>query len=354
MSTHPNPLDRFENVHKQADKWQKDLGKTSGLQVKRDSYLALIDGLTYGPDPKQGYVHNGYFYHPELKFFFTVPSGWKTQNSPIQFQMAPADGKALSVLRLSSEKTLNAAVQKAAENLKLNVLESQNENINGYSAIVTVSDQQAQDQAGNPAQPQVRLLSGFIQDGSYIYELHNLTSIDEFNQRVRTFENIVYGFRKLTDPAKINVEADRIKIATVGSNTNLQNFLSQSRIKSDRFEEHAILNGMELSDALSAGMKIKLIEHNFVVGGSDPGPVNNPGRANSDTRTKSNTNTKPNTNTNDNDGGLEKLPTKEGNTTTKPSGNTQDKTSKTNTNPTNTKKDTGPTKKDKPVLKPRR
>jgi predicted Zn-dependent protease len=57
QSTHPDPLNRYENVKKLSDKWQADLG-VSNLAVNRNSYLKMIDGLMYGEDPQHGYVED--------------------------------------------------------------------------------------------------------------------------------------------------------------------------------------------------------------------------------------------------------------------------------------------------------
>ena len=108
LSTHPDPLDRYNKVHDLATKWQADDLK-SKYDVGRDSYLRMIDGLIYGEDPRQGYVENNNFYHPELKFQFPIPSGWNTQNSPAQFQMVPQNGKSMMVLTLAQEKSLDEA-----------------------------------------------------------------------------------------------------------------------------------------------------------------------------------------------------------------------------------------------------
>ena len=56
-------------------------------------------------------MENNIFYHPELKFQFPVPAGWKHQNSPQQFQMAAPDGKAMMLLTLAPGESLEAAAQ---------------------------------------------------------------------------------------------------------------------------------------------------------------------------------------------------------------------------------------------------
>ena len=46
------------------------------------TYLARIDGLVYGDDPRQGFFRDGVFLHPELRFRIDFPQGWRTQNLP--------------------------------------------------------------------------------------------------------------------------------------------------------------------------------------------------------------------------------------------------------------------------------
>jgi len=66
MSTHPDPGRRYEEVNRLSDEYQE--GVAGPLTVNRNSYLEMIDGILYGPDPRQGYTDNHVFYHPELKF----------------------------------------------------------------------------------------------------------------------------------------------------------------------------------------------------------------------------------------------------------------------------------------------
>ena len=74
LSTHPDPGDRYNSVNQGAKNWQDSLNFPS-WKVNTNSYLHLIDGLVFGEDPRQGYVEGNIFYHPELKFKFSVPSG---------------------------------------------------------------------------------------------------------------------------------------------------------------------------------------------------------------------------------------------------------------------------------------
>lgn len=155
MSTHPDPADRYQKVGQLAEEWQ---GKTPGqsFKVNRDSYLQMLNGLVYGEDPRQGYVENGRFYHPELKFQYRVPDQWKTVNSPQQVQMAPEDGKAMMIFTLGQGKTLQEVADKFVSENKLTLVESKNLQVNGMRAMALVSDQypQGAQQQGATAAPQ--------------------------------------------------------------------------------------------------------------------------------------------------------------------------------------------------------
>ncbi|HEU5148023.1 MAG TPA: M48 family metallopeptidase, partial [Chryseosolibacter sp.] len=72
LSTHPDPADRERRVAKLAADWRKKTN-AANLEVDRENYLKMIDGIIYGEDPKQGFVENNVFYHPVLRFQFTVP-----------------------------------------------------------------------------------------------------------------------------------------------------------------------------------------------------------------------------------------------------------------------------------------
>ena len=255
LSTHPDPVDRYNKVHQLADKAQKGLDKKS-LQVNRDQYLRMIDGLVYGEDPRQGYVDNDYFYHPELKFQFAVPRRWKTANSASQFQMGEPNGKAAIILQLAAEKTLRQAASAFISNNKLKGLDQQNTRVNGLDAIIVLADQE------NPNNPQeaLRILTYFIQYNGLIYKLHGLALRNDYKQHEKYFLETMESFRKLTDPAKINVKPERIKIVTIPINSSLRDAFKHFKVPNDRHKELSILNGLELNDRVTKGMLLKIVQ----------------------------------------------------------------------------------------------
>jgi predicted Zn-dependent protease len=261
LSTHPDPADRNKNVQQLAAEWKAKVGDQK-LEVNRNSYLKMIEGMVYGEDPKQGFVEKNAFYHPVLKFQFPIPNGWQLQNSPQQVQMAPKNGKALMSLTLAPGKSLEEAGRALVEQYKLTVVESKSDNANGLPALAIVADQTGdpqQQQQQQRQQPAVRALIYLVQYGGNIYNIMGLSTANDFQGYFQTFYGVASGFKQLTDPAKLNRQPDRIRIKTVRQAGPLSQVLREHQVPADRLEEVSVLNGMRLKDRVEAGTMIKVL-----------------------------------------------------------------------------------------------
>jgi predicted Zn-dependent protease len=256
MSTHPDPGRRYETVLELATEWQQE-NSSANLKINRDQYLSMIDGMIYGEDPKQGFIDNNVFYHPELKFQFPYPNGWQLQNSPQQVQMASKDGKALSIFTLSPQKTIPDAKSEIVTQLKLQVQRELSMTIGGFPAYGMVSNQVNEGQNGESQTLTVQTV--LIDYNDMIYVFHGVTDKKDFQQYEQSFDYIMTNFKKLTDPDRLNVKPEKVKIVTVRSSGTLAKALNSFQIPSKRHNEIAILNGMELTDQLTQGAKIKIV-----------------------------------------------------------------------------------------------
>lgn len=262
LSTHPDPGDRNIKVNQLAEAAQKTLDPST-LKVNRNTYLKMIDGIIYGDDPKQGYVENNIFYHPELKFQFGVPANWKLLNSPAQVQMAPDDGKALMVMSLAEGADLNTAKNKVIEENKLLVLESTNINVNGLPAIALLSDIAQEVQQGQQATEPLKVLTYLIEYNKMIYKFHGLSTKADFNTYFTNFQTTMKSFKVLTDQTKINKQPTLIKVVESNKNASLQQILSDYKMPVAKHNELAILNGLELNEMIEKGTMIKVFGGQF-------------------------------------------------------------------------------------------
>jgi predicted Zn-dependent protease len=242
------------------EKAQADIADKSSLKINRDDYLRRIHGLKYGEDPNEGYVEGGIFYHPQLKFRFPVPTGWQTQNSPSQFVMAEPNGKAMMLLTLGQGATFDEVIANANKQYQLAPIRSENRTVNGYRAVAVLSTQQiAQGQQAPAEADKPMILSYYIQKENLIYAIHGVCANKDYQSFQNLFLNTMEGFNNLTDPSKINVYPEYISVVNANRDASLQDHLTSYGIPQKRWEEFAILNGMQLKDIVPAGKLFKVV-----------------------------------------------------------------------------------------------
>jgi predicted Zn-dependent protease len=257
LSTHPDPDNRYNAVLQRADVWQDSL-KFASWAVNSDNYLRMIDGLIYGEDPRQGFVENSVFYHPDMKFRYPVPAGWRLVNTPMQVQMAPTDGSAVIIFTLAQQKTTDEAAQTAIKELGLTALESKKVTVNGMPATALISQQVSQNQQTGEQQT-IKVLSYFIEYNGVVYTFHGVSAEANFNNYFSAFETTMGNFNRLTDASKLNVKPKRIKIQAVRSAGTLADVFRSFNVPQSQMQELALLNDLELTDRVPVGKLIKVI-----------------------------------------------------------------------------------------------
>jgi predicted Zn-dependent protease len=252
FSTHPSPEDRVVAVRKEAREWQQKLGMRDP-KVNRDVYLKHIDGLVYGEDPRQGYVDEGMFYHPAMKFQFPVPANWKVNNTTSQVQMVNENKDGGIIFSVATAASPKDAAAKFAQANRASVLHSDPIMVSGFPAQRIVSD--VRGQSGT-----IRVVSYFIQREKSIFYFHGISSPSVFDKYLNSFERTMKGFKELTDPKKINVKPDRIRLRTTRTAGTVESSLRSMGTPKDDLDDIALLNGMELSENLPANTLVKVIE----------------------------------------------------------------------------------------------
>jgi predicted Zn-dependent protease len=87
--THPLSTDRVRRATATAQR----TGMAGRGTRNRDVFLAQIDGLLVGDDPRQGVIEGREFLHPDLRIGFTAPQGYGMQNGTTAVTIAGANGQ---------------------------------------------------------------------------------------------------------------------------------------------------------------------------------------------------------------------------------------------------------------------
>jgi predicted Zn-dependent protease len=251
MSTHPDPGEREATIHRMAAQWEQSHGVG---KVERDEYLARLDGMIAGEDPRNGFTQDGVFYHPGLAFQFPVPDGYQVINQPSQVVMVASDqASAIRFYLESGVSTAREAAEKFSAQEGLVIVQSGLGSAYGLPAQFVIAD--AADGQGNTT----RVRAHFVQYNNQVYAFLGLAAQANYSQRESGFIRAMQGFAPLRDPAILNVQPSVIQVRPVARTTTFQSLIPANGAAGFSAQELAILNQVELSDQIPAGRRVKLI-----------------------------------------------------------------------------------------------
>jgi len=248
LATHPNPANRLKSAEERLATTQADY---SHLEVKRDPYLNIINGLVFGENSRQGFFKGDRFFHPDLKFQIDFPQGWKTQNQPQAVVGISPNQDAIFELAPSSAASPEAAARRLSSQQGIQTWDVRSGNVNHFPAISSYF--QAQTDQGT--------LTGtacFISYGGKTYALLGYTTPAKLSAYQPTFQQVIASFNTLTDPEALNVQPARIHVMKLPRAMTLMEFNAQypSSISADQV---ALINGLDKNATIAAGQQVKRV-----------------------------------------------------------------------------------------------
>jgi predicted Zn-dependent protease len=252
LSSHPDPGEREQTINRLAAEWES---RTNMTVVGEDEHLAQIDGVVLGEDPRQGYVADNVFYHPELRFQFPVPRNWHLINQPTQVAMFNQEQSAILIFSfVQGASSAQQAANDFASQEGLTVVE-QGRASGGYlPAHVVVVDVQNQDGTI------IRAMAHFFEYGDNIYQFLGYSAQSNFNTYSSTFASTMQGFNRLAEASRIDVRPARLDVTSARRTGTFQSMVSSSLPADLTSEDLAIMNQVALNQSIPAGKKLKLVE----------------------------------------------------------------------------------------------
>ena len=251
QSTHPDPGDRINATRKQAIAYQKSHSDMK-FDVKRAEYLDKIDGIIFGDDPRQGYVKDNMFYHPEMKLEFLVPQGWKLTNQPSEVRMSTEKQNAILVFTMAPGLNPQDSASAFGEKNGITVTNTSKITVNGMSGIKTVGEMKGSDQT-------VGIISYYIQMIEQVYAFHGIAAPAELNSYDSQFGYSANGFNQITDESLLDVSPQRIEVRRIKTKSALSEVFNSFGVPEEEFSKLAVLNGMLLGDEPEVGTRVKII-----------------------------------------------------------------------------------------------
>ncbi|HET9451944.1 MAG TPA: M48 family metalloprotease, partial [Aggregicoccus sp.] len=248
LSTHPNPENRFEATQQRVRELKRDL---AGMEVDRDAHLAILNGMVFGDDPRQGFFRGSTFLHPQLKLQLQFPQGWKTANSAQAVMGVSEKQDAMVGMSGAGNLSPEQAAQKffSQEGVQPGPAGTGGPGVTRYF--------QAQTQQG--------VLAGivsFVSFGGATWQLLGYTSAQQLQAYDAVFRQFIGSLAPVSDPQVLNVQPARLELVKVDQPMTLQQF-HQRYPSTVPLEQVALINGLKAQDSVPAGRTLKR-----VVGGS--------------------------------------------------------------------------------------
>ncbi|HVR43305.1 MAG TPA: M48 family metalloprotease [Thermoanaerobaculia bacterium] len=206
-STHPDPENRAQRLAAQIGQ----LGAAGG-RVNPDGYLAMLDGMIFGENPREGYVIGSAFIHPDLAFRITFPEGWAIQNMRQQvIAVSPREDAAVG-LSLARGSSPAEAARSFFSQQGIQAGSEWRQNIYTF-------------QAGSAQQGAVyRGLAGFVSHRGQVLQIVGYTPAQLFDRYANLLAGAVASFTSETNPTYVNVEPKRIDVVKVPRRMTLEEF----------------------------------------------------------------------------------------------------------------------------------
>ena len=238
LSTHPAEPERIAAAQARADTVTQ-----APLNLRRAEYLAQIDGLMYGENPRQGFFQGGVFLHPDLRFRIDFPQGWRTQNLPQAVNaLAPREDAVLQLTLAQGVNGADAAARRFMSQQGIRPGQGGRQTVNGNPAVVAYFQAQAQ-------QGIISGMVGFIEYGGQTYQVLAYTPAQAFRQYEPDFRRVIGSFAAVNDPAVLNVRPNRVDIVRTTRQMTLAEF-NRQHPSVIPLPELAILNQVENENSL--------------------------------------------------------------------------------------------------------
>jgi predicted Zn-dependent protease len=247
-STHPDPASRVTRARQRA----QQTGRAGGLR-NREPFLAAIDGMIYGDDPRQGVIDGRTFRHPDLRIAFTAPAGYTLANSPQAVSISGQGGQAqlsTAAYRGDLGDYVSRVFTSLSQGSRTPQAQIRPARVNGLEAAYGTV------RASNGRQPVDATVFAIATSPSTAYHFVLVTPA---GQGVGPFGPMIDSFRQISAQEAAQIRARVVDVRTVRPGDTPERLAQAMAFDSLKLERFLVLNGLAPGQPLRAGEKVKLI-----------------------------------------------------------------------------------------------
>jgi predicted Zn-dependent protease len=254
MRTHPLSEDRVRQTEVLAQQMRPAGPTATSLTAgARDRFLAAIDGMTFGDDPRQGVVEGRQFRHPALRLKFTVPQDYAIENGPSAVNVSGSGGQAqFGTGRLSGglDAYVGEVFLALAGGGQVNVPTVHTTTINGLQAAYASTRAQT-----NSGQTDVTVTAyRWSPDTAY-----HFVTITPAGTGLGPFRGMIDSLSPMSASEAATIRGRIIRVVTVGRGDTARSLATRMAYPDYQLERFLTLNGLDADSTLLPGHKVKLV-----------------------------------------------------------------------------------------------
>ena len=248
LATHPSPPNRVTHILELAS--TSEPAQAGSPEVRRDEYLGRVDQLIFGDNPREGYFEGSNFLHPDLRFRFNFPPGWKAVNQKTAVQAGSPDDDALIAIEIV-EGLPSEALRRFRSRQNVQVGGVRQQTLNGLSAE-RAEFSLATDQGV------LRGLVVFVAHENSTFRLMGLSLGSRWGGYGSVVSRSIASFSPLTDRGALSIQPQRIAIVRPPTDMTLPAFVAQypSSVTPEIME---LINQVEEDELFKGGTPYKSV-----------------------------------------------------------------------------------------------
>jgi len=250
LATHPGEAERIQTIDSKLAQLQP--AQLANTKVNAQQYLQRVNGLVYGADPRNGFFQGNTFYHPDLRFQISLPSGWQGQNlSQAVIAVSPQQDGIIQ-LTLAQGNSPEAAARAFLSQKGIQAGQASQQTVNGVPAVASTF--QAQTEQGV-----IQGLAAFFTYNGATYQVIGYAPAQRFGAYESAFRQSLGSFAPVTDSRVLNVQPKKLNVVSLPQQMTLAEF-AQRNPSTIPLAELAIVNQVEdPNKALPAGTPVKQV-----------------------------------------------------------------------------------------------
>lgn len=249
LSSHPDPGEREVDIARRAATW-KEQGFSQEI-VNQSEFYQAIDGMIMGENPREGFTRDGVFYHPDLAFRFSVPSGWTLINERSQVVLVSDNQQAVTIFTVPGAASPAEAVDEIGNLEQITVNSRESVQINGLQAMVINGTMM------NEGTAYYIEVTGIAHRGN-VYRFLSYTPQSAVETHAAALRQSSQGFQDVTDRSVLDIQPARIRIVRADRSASFSSFLPSDLPLGLDAEDIAIMNQVALDETISSGTLLKL------------------------------------------------------------------------------------------------